>query len=133
MKKAKGLEVLGPRETYLCVCGNQARTHRYTISVRLLGEVDLTVRVRGPLITELFHFIHPHHCFIACLIIIYSRSYKVIIYKLSTLTYLHNNHPIWLASCIYQVSPGSSDHLFHNSFFVPTTKLNLGKCAFSVT
>ncbi|KAI0227873.1 Pregnancy zone protein [Lamellibrachia satsuma] len=47
MKKAKGLEVLGPRETYLCVCGNQAKTHRYTISVRLLGEVDLTVRAKS--------------------------------------------------------------------------------------
>ena len=49
MKKTdKGLRVFGDRETHLCVCGNEAQTHRYTISVSTLGEVDLTVKVRHP-------------------------------------------------------------------------------------
>ena len=48
--------------------------------------------------------------------------------------FLHNNHSIWLVSCISQMSRGSSDHPFHNTLFliVPETKLNLGKRAFSV-
>ena len=28
--------------------------------------------------------------------------------------YLHNNHPTWLVSCIFQISIGISDHKFHN-------------------
>ena len=28
--------------------------------------------------------------------------------------YLHNNHPTWLDSCIFQISTGSSDNQFHN-------------------
>ena len=30
--------------------------------------------------------------------------------------YLHNSHNIWLISCVFQISPGRSDHLSHNSF-----------------
>ena len=30
--------------------------------------------------------------------------------------YRHNSQPIWLVSCVYQISPGSSDHQHHNSF-----------------
>ena len=29
--------------------------------------------------------------------------------------YLHNNHPTWPASCIFQISLGSSGHQFHNN------------------
>ena len=29
--------------------------------------------------------------------------------------YLHNNHPTWLVSCIFQISLGSSSHQFHNN------------------
>ena len=28
--------------------------------------------------------------------------------------YLHNNHPTWLVSCIFQISLRNSDHQFHN-------------------
>ena len=33
---------------------------------------------------------------------------------LHTVLYIHNNQPTWLVSCIFQISPGSSDHQFHN-------------------
>ena len=44
--------------------------------------------------------------------------------------YLHNNHHTLLVSCIFQISLGSSS--ISQQLIVPKTKLNLGKCAFSV-
>ena len=50
---------------------------------------------------------------------------------LHIMLYLHNNHPTWLVSCIFQISLDSSDHQFHN-LLCQKTKINLGKFAFSV-
>ena len=44
--------------------------------------------------------------------------------------YLHNNHPTWLVSCIFQISLGSSDHKFHNKCL--KQNLTCGNVPFSV-
>ena len=54
----------------------------------------------------------------------YRTSFKHIV------LYLHNSHPTWLVSCIFQISIGSSDNQFHNNLLC--LKQNIGKRDFSV-
>ena len=70
---------------------------------------------RRPLFHQHYHYLNSYTDFLLLIESILNSPLLIVLC-------LHNYHPTWLVSCIFQISIGSSDHPFHNLLFL---KLNL--------